>query len=30
MGLVVRTGSMGDDAPRLAREAWERERGRAA
>jgi short-subunit dehydrogenase len=30
MNLVVRTGSMGDEAPRLAREAWERDRGRAA
>lgn len=29
MSLVVRTGSMGDEAPRLARESWERERGRA-
>jgi short-subunit dehydrogenase len=28
MGLVVRTGSMGDEAPRLAREEWERRRGR--
>jgi short-subunit dehydrogenase len=27
--LVVRTGSMGDDVTRTAREAWERERGRA-
>jgi uncharacterized protein len=27
--LVVRTGSMGDDVARQAREAWERERGRA-
>lgn len=27
-GLVVRTGSMGDDVARHAREAWERERGR--
>jgi uncharacterized protein len=29
-GLVVRTGSMGDDVARQAREAWEAERGRAA
>jgi short-subunit dehydrogenase len=28
-GLVVRTGSMGDDVARAAREAWEKERGRA-
>ena len=28
-GLVVRTGSMGDDAARAAREEWERARGRA-
>jgi uncharacterized protein len=28
-GLVVRTGSMGDEITRHAREAWERERGRA-
>ncbi|HEV2814196.1 MAG TPA: SDR family NAD(P)-dependent oxidoreductase [Solirubrobacteraceae bacterium] len=27
-GLVVRTGSMGDELARTAREAWERERGR--
>lgn len=27
--LVVRTGSMGDEITRQAREAWERERGRA-
>ena len=27
-GLVVRTGSMGDDVARAAREQWERERGR--
>jgi short-subunit dehydrogenase len=26
LALVVRTGSFGDDAPRLARESWERER----
>jgi uncharacterized protein len=29
-GLVVRTGSMGDEITRQAREAWERERGRGA
>jgi short-subunit dehydrogenase len=29
LALVVRTGSSGDDAPRMARENWERERGRA-
>jgi short-subunit dehydrogenase len=29
LGLVVRTGSGGDEAARLARENWERERGRA-
>ena len=28
-GLVVRTGSHGDDVARLAREEWERSRGRA-
>jgi short-subunit dehydrogenase len=28
-GLVVRTGSMGDEIARQARDAWERERGRA-
>jgi short-subunit dehydrogenase len=28
-GLVMRTGSMGDDVARAAREAWEKERGRA-
>ena len=28
LALVVRTGSFGDDAPRIARENWERERGR--
>jgi short-subunit dehydrogenase len=28
-GLVVRTGSMGDDVVRHAREEWERTRGRA-
>jgi uncharacterized protein len=27
--LVIRTGSMGDDIARAAREAWEKERGRA-
>jgi short-subunit dehydrogenase len=26
LSLKVRTGSMGDDAPRMAREAWEAER----
>jgi hypothetical protein len=26
--LVVRTGSMGDETARAAREAWERDRGR--
>jgi short-subunit dehydrogenase len=30
LSLVVRTGSMGDPAPRAAREAWEAERGRSA
>jgi uncharacterized protein len=29
-GLVVRTGSRGDEVARQAREAWERERGRVA
>src|SRR4051794_36350635 len=29
LGLVVRTGSGGDEVARLARENWERERGRA-
>jgi short-subunit dehydrogenase len=28
-GLVVRTGSMGDEITRQARDAWERDRGRA-
>ena len=28
-GLVVRTGSMGDDVARTAREQWERSRGRS-
>ena len=28
-GLVVRTGSMGDEIARQAREDWERQRGRA-
>jgi short-subunit dehydrogenase len=30
LSLVVRTGSMGDPAPRAAREAWESDRGRGA
>jgi short-subunit dehydrogenase len=30
MQLVVRTGSMGDEVARLARENWEREHGRSA